>query len=129
MGGLRGSRLVLLHMVRFGLKHPRLWAVSPFLLIAAGALGLARLSDHYAWGGGTTLLIGLLALTIFVMTVGPITLLPQILLRARVRQQRESHASLDLMEALRRAAHETEQLRATEHKDSVSTPSGSRRER
>src|SRR5438067_8347592 len=102
VGGFRRRHLVLLRVVRFGLKHRFVWGVLPFVLIAVGALGLGQLSDHYAWGGGTTLLIGLLALCLFVVTVGPLTLLPATLVRAE-RKPATASGPLDLMEALRRS--------------------------
>ena len=125
MGRLRRRHLVLLQMVRFGLRHPRLWAAFPIILLAAGVLGLGKLSNHYAWGGGTTLLIGLLALSLFVVTVGPLSLLPRTFARQARGEGTSTAPMLDLMVALKQAAHEVTALR--EPKESVSTPSKRRR--
>jgi hypothetical protein len=66
-------------MVRFGIRHRRIWAVLPFVLLAFGVVAFAQLADHYAWGGGTTLLTGVLMLCLFTMIVGPFAVLPSVL--------------------------------------------------
>src|SRR5688572_9609633 len=119
MGYLRRRSLVLPTLVRFGIRHPRVWAVLPFLLLASGVWGLATLSDRYEWGSGTTFLIGALALTIFVMVVGPVAVLPKALKRAAA--ERPHRASVNLMEALRASVKE-----AGSHRESVSTREGQR---
>jgi hypothetical protein len=106
-------------MVRFGVRHPRIWALLPFVFLAGGVYGLAKLADHYAWGSGTTFLIGALILTVFVMVIGPLAVLPRALKKAAVDSP-GSPAVVNLMEALRASVEEAERGR------SVSTREGQR---
>jgi hypothetical protein len=112
--------LVLPAVVRFGVTHPRLWALVPFLLLAGGVYALATLADHYAWGNGTTFLIGALMLVIFVMVIGPIAVLPRALKKATTDGPQRP-AAVNLMEALRASVEE-----AGGHVGSVSTREGQR---
>ena len=92
--------MVLLALVRFGVRHRRIWTALPFALLAIGVFGFARLADHYAWGSGTTFLIGTLMLAIFVMVVGPLAVLPDIL-----RKMERVPGSSQLLRDLEDAAH------------------------
>jgi hypothetical protein len=103
-------------MVRFGVRHPRIWALLPFLVIAGGVFGLARLADAYGWGSGTTFLIGTLMLATFVMVVGPLIALP----RALRKTGGPERPVVNLMEALKASVEEAERSR------SVSTRGGQR---
>jgi hypothetical protein len=115
-------------VVRFGLSHPRTWAILPLALLAVGVLGLGQLANHYSWGDGTTLLIGVLTLCLFVVTVGPLTLLPRTLVR-QARGETSTAPITGLMEALRRSVTEAGETRAKEYEGSVSTRSRTRRPR
>lgn len=61
------------------MRYPRAWKIAPYLLLAAGVFGFLRLADHNGWSGGVTVLIGALMLALFVMIVGPITMLPAVI--------------------------------------------------
>jgi hypothetical protein len=74
----------------------------PFPLLVVGAWAFARLANHYDWNGGTRLLIGLLFLALFVLIVGPVTLLPDL----RRKREESLEASERMAEALKREARQ-----------------------
>jgi hypothetical protein len=85
------------------MRHFRAWKVAPFLLLAVGVFGFLRLTDHYAWSGGVTVLIGVLLLALFVVILGPLAV------AAEVSRQREEllKGSVELLDALVESAHKT----------------------
>lgn len=93
--------LLLVPVARLGVRHPFVWRVLPFLLLASGAFAFAWLGDHYAWGNGTRLLIGLLALALFVLIAAPLALLPDLRRRRDEEMEAEFQAGESMMEDLR----------------------------
>src|SRR4051812_49313784 len=102
MGSFRSGYSLLLQVARLGVRHPRIWSLVPLAMVAAGVFGFDRLAHHYEWGRGTAVFIGLLLLALFVVIVGPLTLLPSIL-ASRAREINELEGvSADLLEHARR---------------------------
>jgi hypothetical protein len=104
MGSFWRRLLVFLAVGRLGMRYPLAWRLGPFFLLAVGVLGFTLLADHYEWTGGTALLIGLLMLSLFVVIVGPLTLLPNIYRRmAELDQAGKGLGALldDMLESLR----------------------------
>ena len=106
MGRFRSIHVLLPAMVGFGLKHRRVWAILPFLLLAVGVFGFARLSEHAEWSGGTTFLVGTLMLMLFVILVGPVAVLPAAV-RTSVEREKKGKPVVDLMEALKKSVEES----------------------
>lgn len=82
------------------MRHPRAWKIGPYLLLIAGVFGFLRLADHYEWTGGVTALMGGLMLMLFILIVGPLTLLPEL---QRARDEGRT-SGWDLLDALSESA-------------------------